>query len=77
MLLDFNLVAAGAEGRGVLAVLPTGYGPRKKRIEFFTVREDFLKALHCFTREFQGSVNIPFNIGMKTRLFRTINRKKP
>ena len=29
-----------------------------ERRDFVIVREDFKKALHCFTREFQGSVNI-------------------
>jgi len=44
-------VRALLKGRDVLAVLPTGYGPS----------EDFKKTLHHFTREFQGSVNIPLS----------------
>ena len=50
-------VRALLKGRDVLAVLLTGYGPKKR--DFVTVKEDFIKALHHFTREFQGSVNIP------------------
>ena len=87
---DLNLVAAGAgceivlkperemavkaflKGRDVLAVLPTGYGPRKKR--FCYCQRRFQIALHRFTREFQGGVNIPLQEW--TGLLRTINRKK-
>jgi len=45
------------KGRGVLAVLPRGYGLREK--SFCHCRRGFQKALHRFVREFQGGVNIP------------------
>jgi len=50
-------VRAHLKERNVLAVLPPGYGPRKKR--FCRCQRRFQKALHRFAREFQGSVNIP------------------
>ena len=65
-------VRALLKGRDALAVLPTGYGPRKKRF------------CHCLGR-FQKSIapvlcvnfNIPLSLmGMKTRLLRTINQKE-
>ena len=66
-------VRALLKGREVLAVLPTGYGLRKKR--FCHCERRFQKALHCFTPEFQGGVIYTVS-GMKTRLLRTINQKK-
>ena len=47
-------VRALLKGRDVLAVTVL------ERRDFVIVREDFKNVLHRFTREFQGSVNIPF-----------------
>jgi len=48
-------VRALLKGRDVLAVTVL------ERRDFFIVKEDFKKALHRFTCEFQGSVNIPLS----------------
>jgi len=50
-------VRALLKGRDVLAVLPTGYVLERR--DFVILREVFKRALHRFTREFQGGVNIP------------------
>ena len=49
-------VRALLKGWDVLAVLPTGYGPRKSR--FCHCQKRFQKTLHRFVGEFQGGVNI-------------------
>ena len=66
-------VRALLKGRDLSEVLPTGYGPRKKR--FCHCQRRFQKALRRFGGEFQGGVKDLVS-GMKTRLLRTKNQQK-
>jgi len=61
------------KGRDVLAVLPMGYGPRKKR--FCHCQGGFQKSIPQFHACISRQCKYPV-IGMKTRLLRTIYQKK-